>query len=426
MRVLVTGANGYIGRKLISAATSRGYKIVAASRRPVDHVDHWLEFDMSRVEELSVPGELQVIYHLAANVNPVVDKYSDEARSVESLIKLAREKSAKLVFASSQAADQDASTRYGQIKWKLEKLVAEGGGVVARIGQVYGGAPEGLFGLLIRIVNRFPVLPYFLPSPKVNPIHIDDCVEGLLRIGESENSSLPMYKLGSAEQISFNVFLMSIARDRLRVFRVFVPVPTLLVRALCIIVGPRIADVTGLSRLNSLFRLKPMESVHDLDRLDLRLRKLSSGMNKSGFASRRYLLEEGAALLTYILKEFPSMSLVRRYAKAVESLKDGRPLYMRRYLKRFPSMIALFDRPIADKGAAQDLKELSYRIDIATLIAEASPQGGKRFLLLGYEYGLLNSLSSMTGVLMSELFWRIIRLLQSLKLLNFKMTESHE
>jgi len=37
---------------------------------------------------------------------------------------------------------------------------------------------RGLFGTLVKVVRRLPLLPTFLPAPKIQPIHVDDLAEG--------------------------------------------------------------------------------------------------------------------------------------------------------------------------------------------------------------------------------------------------------
>jgi len=78
-----------------------------------------------------------------------------------------------------------------------------------RPGLVYGGEMKGLFGSIAQLVNRLPFLPQFYPSPKVQPIHIDDFVLCLIRILEGENYSYRIFSLGEKNQLPSINFCVS-------------------------------------------------------------------------------------------------------------------------------------------------------------------------------------------------------------------------
>jgi len=96
---------------------------------------------------------------------------------------------------------------------------------------VYGGPEKGLFGTLTGIVRKTPVLPGFIPPVTVQPIHLDDCITGILRLVEQKDIQSGTYCLASSEPVSFTCFLRSIARHRLHKYRLFIPLPVFLVRA---------------------------------------------------------------------------------------------------------------------------------------------------------------------------------------------------
>ena len=411
MKIAVTGVTGYVGKCFAKWAISEGHKVVALSRScPGSVVCDWIPYELSSKQPPILPIDTDAVLHLATSKSS--NDQGDDAQEVlaaELLIKAAQEVSAKFIFVSSQTARPDAPTAYGRIKWRIEQEVLSAGGWVIRPGQVYGGMPRGLFGELVKMVRHLPVLPAFMPTPKVQPIHVNDLVAGLLRIAERENAPPGVYCLAAPEPVSFSKFLDEIAKSRLRCWRGFVPVPVVVINGLAIILGESLQTRLGLERLRSLFDLPVMETASDLKQLGLTLRPLRSGMHPSGNDRRRCLLQEGWALLTYVLKEPPSSALLRRYVRAIEHLRDDRAIGLPKFFLSYPIYLSLLDKSEwADKTVEI---EFSWRLDAATVLAEATPSGAYRFLGLGRKHGMLSGLLSMMSAVASEVFWRMLSVL---------------
>lgn len=408
MRVVVTGAAGYIGTRLTSLVLERDHEVIIASRqRPSAFSASWLSFDLSSDNSIALPAGTGTVVHLAANTTHTTcleDEY--EVVAAQKLIKSAQEIGAKIIFVSSQTARPDAPTAYGRTKWRIEQEVLSAGGWVIRPGLVYGGELRGLFGMLVNTVQQLPVLPAFVPAPKVQPIHVDDLAEGLLRIVERSDLSSGVFCLGAPDPISFSAFLDEIAKSRLRCWRGFVPLPVVAINVLAFFLGEALRTRLGLERLRSLFNLPVMVTASDLKRLGLALRPLRSGMHPSGNDRRRCLLREGRALLTYVLKGPPSSAVLRRYLHAIEQVRDGQAFGLPQFFLHYPIFLSLLDESTwADKTAGA---EFFWRLDAATMLAESTTSGANRFLGFGHEHGVLSSLLSMTKAVSCEVFWRLL------------------
>lgn len=407
MRLMVTGATGYIGTRLTALATRRGYDFVGASRKqPASSVESWLYFDLTSNAAVLLPAGTDVVVHLAANT--VATKLLDidvEVMAAQRLIKSAREAGARFIFVSSQTARADAPTSYGRTKWRIEQDVLAAGGCVVRPGQVYGGELRGLYGTLVSAVQKLPLLPAFLPAPRVQPIHVDDLAEGLLRIAERDDISGGVYHLAAPVPVSFSSFLCEIARSRLRCRRILLPVPVIAVNFFAALLGSIWRTRLGLDRLRSLFDLPVMATTSDLNQLGLALRSLSAGLHPSGDDRRRRLLREGQALLSYILKEQPESAVLRRYVRAIEGLRGGQAFGLYEGFLNYPILLSLLGKASWPDAAAGE--EFAWRLDAATMLAEASPIGAVRFLGLGRSHGLLSSLLTMANALTGEVLWRL-------------------
>src|SRR5450830_457038 len=257
MKLAITGANGYIGTQLVARAKLQGHAVALLTRRSsAPPIDEWMHFDLSQQASIVLPADVNVVVHLATN--PALSSAAEceaEIASVERLLDAAERCAAKFIFVSSQTAREDAPTLYGKCKWTIERKVLQRGGFIVRPGQVYGGAEQGLFGVLVALVRRLPILPAFVPAPVVQPVHVDDLAIALLRVAQRSESEPKIFSIAAAEPVTFTRFLSAIAAERLRRHRFFLPLPSHLIHFMIAVLGVERSQRIGIYRLKSLFDL---------------------------------------------------------------------------------------------------------------------------------------------------------------------------
>ena len=378
MKLLITGATGYIGERLSALAAARGHEVICATRQPCPAPYAWLPYDL-RGPAPACPAGIQALIHLAANTSTGSDiSADDEINAAQALIQCAQHGSAKFIFISSQTAEAMAPSVYGRTKWRIEQHVLAAGGTVIRPGQVYGGPERGLFGLLSGLVRRSPFIAILIPAPCVQPIHVDDLAAAILAVAERDDIRAETLNLGAVRPIAFGRFLEAIATHRVRATRLPIPLPVALLRLLRRSLGRALSTKLGLERIFSLIHLPPMDSERSLQKLGIQLRPLAQGMHRSGHGQRRGLLQEATVLLNYLLKRPPHRSLVSRYARALERAGKTRPIIHSRLLTGWPILLTLLDNPGVLRKP--DGQELAWRLQVALAIAEASLQGAQVFL----------------------------------------------
>ncbi|MDF1683865.1 MAG: sugar nucleotide-binding protein [Legionellaceae bacterium] len=396
MKVLITGAGGYLGKRLVQAVLDKHHDVVCMTRKKHDAFKSlsWIFYDLNSVVLPPLPEDTDVVIHLAVDSieNP------NEQRSACLLLKACADFGAKFIFISSQTARVDAPTAYGRTKWHIEQTVLAAGGWVVRPGQVYGGREEALFGRLIGIVRNMPLLPAFFPAPTIQPIHVDDLVKGLLTLIERDDVPSCALNLGSIEAISFRTFLATIARSRLYKQKAFIPCPSVVVSCF--------KNIAQLQQLKSLFNLHPMNTKDALALLNLPLRPLSSGMHKSGSDRRRRLLKEGRVLLQYVLKERPKDVLLRRYVRAIEAVRQGTLINLPKWTFQCPVLMACLDT--SKLNATAPGLELIWRLNAATMLAETTPQGARKFMSDHACSKPYLSILDIARALIYEVAWRIV------------------
>lgn len=419
MKILITGANGYIGNYLVEKTLHHGHEIIIASRnRDVYAQLPSIHFDLTSNHISELVYEIDAVVHLAAYTSQVKPQHSDlEIIAATKLIHAAKKIDAKFIFVSSQSARADAPSAYGKTKYQIEQVALSEGGWIVRPGLVYGGKNQGLFGILVNLVKKLSVLPAFFPAPNVQPIHVEDLASGLLELVERQDLPMGIYSLASPTPISFTEFLKEIASARLYCWRYFVVVPTCIIYWCIHVLGSKYSSRLGLDRLRALFELPIMNSSGDLILLGIKLRSLRSGMHRSGNNQRRELLRESGAIFLYLLNDSPDRNLIRRYVRVVERLRDGYPVGLPNIFVHFPKMISLMDYSSSNNN--QFTQEFLWRLDAATLLAEASTQGASRFLNVGKNDSWLKSALLLGHLMASEVSWRIMQKITSKWVVKF-------
>lgn len=188
MKVLVTGASGFIGRRLTASLVARGDDVVCAGRRSgADRGCRWVQADFAAA---SAPAWHELLDGVDAVVN-VVGLFREQgsqtfqALHVNGPVALFDACRAggvsRVVQVSALGAEEGADTEFLR-----SKAVADGHllslGLDATVVQpslVFG--PEGTSSRQLLRLACLPVVP--CPAGrKVQPIHVDDVVEGLCRL----------------------------------------------------------------------------------------------------------------------------------------------------------------------------------------------------------------------------------------------------
>ncbi len=160
--IVITGANGFIGRFLIEFFSKRGYHVISlihrAYKAALPGVEYRL-FDMDSFAGDVIPQNAAAVIHAA--YIPYKKGNNSEARNLKAtqrLLNIARKKNTgKFVFLSSFSAADDALSHYGKNKYELEQLFDEKRDLVLRPALVTGDG--GLYKNLVKIIEGSRIIP---------------------------------------------------------------------------------------------------------------------------------------------------------------------------------------------------------------------------------------------------------------------------
>lgn len=405
-RVLgLTGASGYIGQAVLRIAVTSGWTIVAIGRRPVEGAAAWRQADLNSNPSDDLIDGLDAVLHLAANTDNGNTSPASELAFATALATRCAAKGTPLVFVSSQASAADAPSDYGRTKFAIERAITPSGAVSVRPGLVIGGREGGLFGLLVTLVRKSPLLPVLLPRPSVQPIHVDDLAKILL-LACTRRDLAGRILCAAGESVSFDTLLAAIARHRLRLRRRRLPVPLVLLRTVLLVLRPILGPRLSPSRLDSLTRLRPLDAHSDLVELGVVLRPLSSALDRRGRGTRAMLLE-AYALARALTGRTPPASLMRRYMRLLHTAGQRDALPLPAALLDRPAWLASIDMPAKNKHAPLT-GGLAWRMGVVARLAETEPTLADLFLVTQDRSGMLAASKDIAKASLCELHSRCI------------------
>jgi NADH dehydrogenase len=224
MRVLVTGASGFIGQSLVRRLLEKGHDVRALVRKPpLTAATARLEYvvgDMTDHASLDRACQgMEGVVHLACATG-VADPKIVRAVNVDgtrALLDAAKKHGVRrFVFISTISAARRRRGPYGQTKREGEAMVAASGleFVTLRPSLVYGSGNVGLFATLAAYLRSLPVVPVIGNGLiELDPVHIDDVnavtEESLTRTDVVGRT----YDVLGPEKVTFNDFLALVSRS---------------------------------------------------------------------------------------------------------------------------------------------------------------------------------------------------------------------
>lgn len=271
----ITGATGFIGAALSAAAGARGHSAVCMSRKEAG-----ADGATWRLGETlpAACARADAIVHLACatlqeceDVEAAVQRDLNGTRLILEQVRAWRAagQPMRFLFVSSQSSRADAVNHYGRSKWRIEGLLEGPDEIIVRPGFVYSDPPAGVFAAFCKTAQA-PFVPIISPRPAIQPIHVDELSDCLLRL--CTMASPPrVANLGAAEPLTFQQAISAVARSAGRAPPLAVKLPAGPVR-LAANTLDRLIGSTLTERVDGLLGLEPFETESSLKALDIRLK----------------------------------------------------------------------------------------------------------------------------------------------------------
>jgi uncharacterized protein YbjT (DUF2867 family) len=214
--ILVTGANGFVGRHVTRALAESGVRVRAMVRTArgaaaLDGVGcELVRGDVTDPASLRAAARgMRTIVHLVAIVEGAPAAFERVmAAGTGNLVEAARESDVRrIVLMSALGTGSNATVPYFRAKWAAEQAVGGSGieHVVLRPSFVFG-ADGGALPRFVRIARLFPLTPVIGPgTQRLQPIWIDDVIRAVRLAVDGEGSNGPV-ELGGPDAVTWSDF----------------------------------------------------------------------------------------------------------------------------------------------------------------------------------------------------------------------------
>lgn len=222
MRILLTGASGFLGNVVVDKLLEKGMDIVYFGRKTNEQLNEkgikFIKGDLNDKNSLANSlKDIDVVIHLAAATDAIDEKTNYEVNVIgtENLVNACKKnKIKKIIFTSSVNAILKKNSYYGKSKKLAEKPIIESGldYVIFRPELIYGKGDQKVMKT-IEIIKSFPVIPILgNGKSKMQPIFAEDIAE-LITLAAIRPIKNKIYFAGGSEAFSFNQYLDKICKE---------------------------------------------------------------------------------------------------------------------------------------------------------------------------------------------------------------------
>jgi uncharacterized protein YbjT (DUF2867 family) len=229
VRILVTGATGYVGSRLVTELVAAGHEVLAATRDPARLAQlGWFDdvtpvkLDASDAESaraaLAGAGPIDVVYYLVHAIGQPGFRDADRA-AAGNVAAAAKDANVRRIvylggFVPVGPDDGELSEHLTSRAEVAEALTVDGGPEVVWLGAaLIFGAGSTSFEMMRYVGDRFPVIPIpkWMDNP-IDPISIRDVLNYLVAAADAERVPPGAYDIAGPDTTSYRELLKTYAR----------------------------------------------------------------------------------------------------------------------------------------------------------------------------------------------------------------------
>ncbi|MBI1662119.1 MAG: NAD-dependent epimerase/dehydratase family protein [Nitrosopumilus sp.] len=220
--ILVTGATGFIGTRLISYFSDRGYKIKGMSRRKISDSNNvkYVQadvFDQNKLER-ALDG-IEVAYYLLHSMEGSKEHWKEfasrERIQARNFLQAATKVGVKrIIYLGGLVNDSLDLSPHMKSRKEVGEILASGNIPVTELrASLIIGAQGGSYAMLRYLVERLPVMvcPSWVKSI-AQPIAVDDVISYLAGCMEHSETTGKIYEIGGKDKMTYEQLMRVYAK----------------------------------------------------------------------------------------------------------------------------------------------------------------------------------------------------------------------
>lgn len=226
MRILLTGANGYIGKQLIPILLNNGHELICCVRDIGSFQTKQfnsekisaLEVDFLKPKTLErIPMEIDVAYYLIHSMASESDNFlKAESEAAENFKEAINKTNAKQVIYLSGIVNEDKLSEHLNSRKNVEQILSTGSYSLTtlRAGIIIGSGSAS-FEIIRDLVEKLPLMiaPRWLKTPS-QPISIFNILQFLVGVLQKENTYGKNFDIGGPDILTYKQMLLGYAKVR--------------------------------------------------------------------------------------------------------------------------------------------------------------------------------------------------------------------
>lgn len=230
MNVVVTGATGFVGSRLVPALEKAGHNVTALVRDVSDYSGRAVEADL--LDPASLEGVFdgaEAVYYLVHSMRSGGDFAERDARAASNFREAADKAGVgRVIYLGGLGEEGEDLSEHLRSRREVESILKEGEYDFTSLrAAIIVGDGSTSFRIVEQLVKRLPIMvtPRWVRTP-CQPIAVDDIVAYLVGVLEAPDTAGGTYEVGGPEVLSYEDMLRRTARVLGRPLFI-IPVPVL-------------------------------------------------------------------------------------------------------------------------------------------------------------------------------------------------------
>ncbi len=225
MKILLTGANGYIGMRLIPLLLNQNHEVVCIVRdaerlsvnTKVKKQLTIIEFDFLQNEPVSIPRDIDIAYYLIHSMSSSTSDFDElEADAAHRFLEIVKDTSLKQVIYLSGIVNDDHLSKHLTSRKQVEHILKKGDFAltVLRAGIIVGSGSAS-FEIIRDLCEKLPfmITPKWV-NTKSQPIAIRDVLTYLTAVIDKKECFNDGFDISGPDEMSYKDMMLTYAKVR--------------------------------------------------------------------------------------------------------------------------------------------------------------------------------------------------------------------